>query len=116
MDISDGLSSSLSQLQELNKVGFAIDQNSIPLSDVALPAKNDTSNLIEYALHSGGDYELLCTISEKKFPLVKKTMEDNRFSLFNIGTVTKEQDITLNHEGKKSILENKGYEHFTSHF
>jgi len=107
MDISDGLSSSLYQLQELNKVGFEIKKNRIPLSPslLDLSKKHTELDVYEYALHFGGDYELLLTISPGTF-------EQTREKLTAIGTVTKEQDITLIDGASKTILKNKGYEHF----
>ncbi len=107
MDISDGLSSSLYQLQELNKVGFEIKKDCIPLSPslLNLAKKHTEMNIYEYVLHFGGDYELLLTMPPAAF-------EQTREKLTAIGTVTKEQDITLIDGASKTILKNKGYEHF----
>jgi len=107
MDISDGLSSSLYQLQELNKVGFEIKKDCIPLSPSLfdLAEKHTEIDVHEYALHFGGEYELLLTIPPDAF-------EQAREKLTAIGTVTKEQDIALIDGASKTILKNKGYEHF----
>ena len=107
MDISDGLSSSLYQLQELNKVGFEIKKDCIPLSPslLNLAKKHKEMDAYEYALHSGGDYELLLTIPPDSFKKMKG-------ELTAIGTVTKEQNIVLVDETSKTTLKNKGYEHF----
>lgn len=119
MDLSDGLSSSLYQLRELNHVGFEIYQDKIPLSPdiLFLKKKHPDLKIFDYALHFGGDYELLVTIPEKCFKQVKKIFEDNKSHLFAIGKVTSENEITILIENEKKILENKGYEHFTQqHF
>lgn len=107
MDISDGLSSSLYQLQELNKVGFEIKKDRIPLSPslLDLAEKHTEIDVHEYALHFGGEYELLLTIPPDAFEQVKE-------KLTAIGTVTKGQDIILVDGASKTILKNKGYEHF----
>jgi len=107
MDISDGLSSSLYQLQELNKVGFEIKKDCIPLSPslLDLSKKHTEMDVYEYALHFGGDYELLLTIPPDAFGQAKE-------KLTAIGTVTKEQGITLIDGASKTTLKNKGYEHF----
>ena len=107
MDISDGLSSSLYQLQELNNVGFEIKKDCIPLSASLfhLAKKHTEMNVYKYSLHFGGDYELLLTILPDKF-------EQAGGKLTAIGTVTKEQDIILIDGSSRTILKNKGYEHF----
>jgi len=114
MDLSDGLSSSLYQLSGLNNVGFEINQSKIPLSSeiLQLQKKQSDLNIFDFALHFGGDYELLVIIPEKCFKQVKKIFEDNKSHLFAIGKVTSENEITILIENEKKILENKGYEHF----
>lgn len=117
MDISDGLSSSLYQLQELNDVGFEINRSNIPLASELLQLKKKEKGLDVYniALHSGGDYELLLTIPPDRFEKVKDVMEKNDASLIAIGKITRNKDIVINDGDKKKLLENKGYEHFTHH-
>ncbi|MCK5459239.1 MAG: thiamine-phosphate kinase, partial [Thermoplasmatales archaeon] len=110
MDLSDGLSSSLYQLSDLNNVGFEIDQSKIPLSSELLQLKKKKSdlNVFDFALHFGGDYELLLTIPEEYFEKTKKIMEKNGSDLFAIGKVTEKKDIILIFGDDKKILENKG--------
>jgi len=107
MDISDGLSSSLYQLQELNKVGFEIKKDLIPVSPslLDLAKKHTEMDIYKHVLHFGGDYELLLTMPPDTFEQVRE-------KLTVIGTVTKEQDITLIDGRSKNIIKNKGYEHF----
>jgi len=116
MDISDGLSSSLYQLQELNDVGFEIDKEKIPLSSVLLKfeGKKDI-NIYEYAMHFGGDYELLLTLPLDKFDKAQKSLVKTGTPLTVIGKVTKEKKINIIDGQTKKILQNKGYEHFRKH-
>ena len=116
MDISDGLSSSLYQLQELNNVGFEIDLTSIPISSELIQLHREQSGLDIYniSLHFGGDYELLVTIPAHKFEKAKGTLKKNGANLIAIGRVTRKKEIIVNDGKVKKILENKGYEHFTS--
>jgi thiamine monophosphate kinase len=117
MDISDGLSSSLYQLQELNNVGFEIDLNNIPISSELIQLHSEQSGLDIYgiALHFGGDYELLVTIPAHKFEKAKGALKKNGTDLIAIGEVTTKKEIIINDGKVKKTLENKGYEHFTSH-
>lgn len=114
MDISDGLSSSLYQLQELNKIGFEIEREKIPLSPSLLRLSKEDKNLdvYRYGLHFGGDYELLLTIPKDKFEKAQKTVEKTQGRLTNIGKVTEENQISISHKGVKKVLPNRGYEHF----
>lgn len=117
MDISDGLSSSLYQLQEINHVGFEINKRAIPLAPEILMVTKKNQGLAPYtlALHFGGDYELLVTLPEASFEKARKALRRHGADLSNIGTVTRKEDILLIDGPRKKILENKGYEHFKKH-
>jgi thiamine-monophosphate kinase len=117
MDLSDGLSASLYQLQEMNNVGFEIKKNALPLALelCELCRKNHGIDPYALALHFGGDYELLVTIPQQSFEKIKKKLKKHSVDLTAIGIVTKKKDIVLVENGNKRILENKGYEHFKKH-
>lgn len=114
MDISDGLSASLYQLQEVNKVGFEIDKEKIPLSPMLLRLAEKTEELdvYELGLHFGGDYELLLTVPSDRFEKAVHSVERVGGHLTGVGRVTKEHKITFVDEGVKKILPDRGYEHF----
>ncbi|MDG6228746.1 MAG: thiamine-phosphate kinase [Candidatus Thermoplasmatota archaeon] len=113
MDISDGLSSSLYQLQSLNNIGFNIIASDLPLDPVLTSLCINEDEQEEYALYFGGDYELLLCISEESFPELKKAIAPA--SLTSIGKVTHKRSITIIKDGKTRNLTNKGYEHFLTH-
>ncbi len=117
MDLSDGLSSSLYQLQEMNHVGFTIDASLLPASkELLLLSKRhpdiDTRRLL---LHFGGDYELLITLPEDRFLQVFRLLKRQGCQLTRIGTVTKNNKILLKKGKTTTPLPNEGYEHFTRH-
>jgi thiamine-monophosphate kinase len=118
MDISDGLSSSLYQLREINHVGFEIEQGAIPLARGLRRALegNQRINPYQVALHFGGDYELLVTMPEGLFEKAKKAMCRSGTSLHRIGSVTRKKEVILLDGAQRKTLENKGYEHFKHHF
>ncbi len=95
MDDSDGIALSLYDLMSVNDCGFALDSAKLPL-----PAGIPVEQARELALYGGGDYELIFTISPKKFPVpgVQATV---------IGTVVPEKIVTV--DGKP--LEKRGYQH-----
>jgi thiamine-monophosphate kinase len=117
MDLSDGLSASLYQLQKLNNVGFEIKKSALPLSSelCELCSKNHGIDPYYLALHFGGDYELLITIPYERFEQTKKMLKKNDVDLTAIGIATKKKNIILVDNKNKRILENKGYEHFKKH-
>jgi len=113
MDISDGLSSSLYQLKELNNIGFDIYLDKIPFSQNLINYANQKGfDFNKYGLHYGGDYELLMTISPDKFENVKKIMAKHGTCITSIGKVIQDDKIYLIGDNSKKILRNKGFEHF----
>ncbi len=117
MDISDGLSASLYQLQEINNVGFEIKKNALPLALelCSLIVKSHEVDPYSVPLHFGGDYELLVTMSVEAIKKAQKMLRKHGADLTVIGTVTKKKNIILLDGERKRILENKGYEHFKKH-
>jgi len=117
MDLSDGLSASLYQLQELNNVGFEIKKDALPLASELCELCSKSHGIDSYtlALHFGGDYELLITIPHERFEQIKKMLKKHDIDLTAIGIVTKKKNIILVDNKNKRILENKGYEHFKKH-
>jgi thiamine-monophosphate kinase len=113
MDISDGLAASLYQLSELNKVGFELYYDRIPYAK-DMKALNLKIPLEEFALYSGGDYELLATVKKSKLKLAIEAAAQAGGRLTFIGRVTKRKDIVLVKDNRKIVIENRGYEHFTS--
>jgi len=117
MDLSDGLSSSLYQLQELNHVGFTIDAQTLPVSKelAALTRRHPGIDTQRLLLHFGGDYEILVTMPAPRFPQVARTLRRQGCQLTRIGTVTRGRKILVRDGPKTSLLPNEGYEHFTRH-
>ena len=117
MDLSDGLSSSLYQLRDLNKVGFTIETGRLPVSrELALLKKrHPTLNAVDILLHAGGDYELLVTLPEDQYRRLARLLQRQGSSLTQIGRATKTRDILTDDGVKTSRLPNKGYEHFSPH-
>ncbi|MBN1861763.1 MAG: thiamine-phosphate kinase [Candidatus Thermoplasmatota archaeon] len=117
MDLSDGLSASLYQLQEVNAVGFEIQESTLPLAPglYQLFGKHQKKKVYNVALHFGGDYELLVTIRPEQFQRTQHTLQKQGSSLTAIGRVTKKKELTILGERTKKVLKNKGYEHFKRH-
>jgi thiamine-monophosphate kinase len=88
MDVSDGLASDLQRLSEQSKVGFEIWTDEIPVSEILKSKVKNKNEQIRRALSDGEDYELLFTISKKKFnELQRKWKHHFKLLLTPIGVV-----------------------------
>ena len=113
MDISDGFASSIYQLSSLNKIGFEIDYELLPYaSDAKKLSEKFGIPLDELGLYSGGDYELLLTVKKSKLKNAINMLKIVGTKLTPVGIVTKNKENILVKENKKTVLENRGYEHF----
>lgn len=105
MDTSDGLAMSLHDLGMASNVGFKIYENKLPMHP---DVKNMLSGgkLLEMALYSGGDFELLFTVAPDKLEFVK-----NKCDLTVIGEVTGSDIIIEKTDGLEKVNA-RGYGHF----
>jgi len=108
IDISDGLSTDLTHICEESGVGAEILTEAIPRSSIGQHLHEVD---LQFALHGGEDYELLFTVpANHQLPSRLAGV-----SITEIGYVTRNRKIILKtSDGKKSRLEAKGWEHFTS--
>lgn len=113
MDISDGLSSSIHQMSQLNGTGYTVDFNKLPIAEEArVSSKNLNMDLEEFALYFGGDYELLFTVKEGEWDKVNEVLKDTGTTATQIGEVTEEKKNIVIRDGVAKELENRGFEHF----
>ncbi len=96
-DVSDGLAISLHELASAGRVGFKIRENEVPVQNGG----------IEFALYSGGDYELLFTLDPGRVEEARGVCD---FTV--IGEVTPEVGgVVMETQGGVIEVENRGYEH-----
>jgi thiamine-monophosphate kinase len=108
IDSSDGLAWSLHQLAKASQKKIKI--HTIPVAaDVQTFANQHHLSAIELSLYGGEEYELVVTITPKKFSDLKKHVP----SLKGIGVVEKGHgEVVAQLEGKRIRVKEKGYEHF----
>lgn len=111
IDSSDGLAWSLYELSVASNVGFLIDNLPVA-SETKQFAKIHRLDPTELSLYGGEEYELLVTIKPRLWEKAKKAVEHVEGSLIKIGVVTEEKDLLLKVEGKKVLIEARGWEHF----
>lgn len=105
MDISDGLALSLHDMSTVSGVGFKIYESRIPI----LPEVKKSfhgRDLLEAAVYTGGDFELLFTVPPDKIGKARKAC-----AITVIGEVI-ESGVYLEKNGELEELSPRGYEHF----
>lgn len=113
IDSSDGLAWSLHELAKMNGVGFVVDN--IPIADeVRRFAKDISVDALELALYGGEEYELVVTLKAESFAVAKATVEAVGGCLLPVGKATRENGVFLDVDGKRQLIEARGWEHFKS--
>jgi thiamine-monophosphate kinase len=111
IDSSDGLAWSLHEIARASNVGFLI--NSFPTAkEVKRFAKINKLDPLELTLYGGEEYELVLTIKPKLWEKAEKAVERVGGKLFPIGKVTAEEQVLIEINGKRRIIEPRGWEHF----
>jgi len=107
MDISDGLALSLYDIAGASSVGFRIYENALPVQEEVRTLVTNANEVLELALYTGGDFELLFTVR----PDMIEAAQD-ACSLCVIGEVFKqEEDIMIERaDGTIERVDRKGYE------
>ena len=109
IDSSDGLAHSLGELSRINNIGFEIDSVPITREAYDYSRKNNYQDY-EIAFYGGEEYEIIFTVSEKNWNIVRNTFASNGLNLYKIGKVIKEKKIFLSKNNV--VLEPVGWEHF----
>jgi thiamine-monophosphate kinase len=113
IDSSDGLAWSLHELARMSGVGFQV--NSVPVADeVRRFAEFNRLDGLELALYGGEEYELVITVKPKLWDNAEEAVEAIGGRLLPIGKVTRNRQVLLEVDGKKRLVEARGWEHFKS--
>ncbi|MFQ5561665.1 MAG: thiamine-phosphate kinase [Nitrospinota bacterium] len=114
MDVSDGLSSDLTRICEMSRVGAVINEELLPLSDELIQyAKTRKRSPSAYALHGGEDYELLFTAPQAQVESLLSLAGKEKIDVTRIGTISTKPKLELmNKFGKPRPLKPEGHDHF----
>jgi thiamine-monophosphate kinase len=113
IDSSDGLAWSLHEVARLSGVGFVVD--SVPVADeVRRFAEFNGLDALELALYGGEEYELVVSVNPKLWVAAETAVESAGGSLLPIGKATRDNRVLLDVDGKKRLIEARGWEHFKS--
>lgn len=111
MDTSDGLAMSLYDLAEASNVGFEINESSLPIDERVKQVASNSSDALELALYSGGDFELLFTVNPKE----AKSLHGESYLTVVGEVVGYEKGVSLISGNNENLAINrKGYLHMKS--
>lgn len=110
IDISDGLASDLIHLSVQSNLGVKIYEEKLPiLKSTILTANELNLNPTTCALNGGEDYELLFSVNEKDYNMLK----DNDIDITSIGYFTSNKKCNLvSKVGETISLKAQGWKHF----
>jgi len=113
IDSSDGLAWSLHEIAKASSVGFLI--NKLPTAEEAEEfARVHKLDQLELTLYGGEEYELVLTMKPNLWRRAEEAVEEVGGKLLPIGRVTAERQVLLEIDGKRRIIEPRGWEHFKS--
>ncbi len=116
MDISDGLGLSLAQMAAMTGLSYAVEWEKVPIYERLAPLPPERQK--EYALYSGGDFELVATVKpdavENLIARVNEARRGAHRGLAVIGTVGKTGPNLLLVGDRREPLLGRGWEHFRS--
>lgn len=114
MDASDGLADAVVQMSRASGVGMELDERAIPIADeTRAAAKAAGSNVIDWALYGGEDYELVGTIAPEHWTTLQSSA-NNAFR--QIGAVTnRHKGVLLRSESgtQQAVVLEKTYQHWS---
>ena len=111
IDSSDGLAWSLHEIANASNVGFLI--NKLPIAKEAEEfAEINRLDPLELTLYGGEEYELVLTIKPNLWRKAEKAVEKVGGKLLSIGKVTAEKQVLMEINGKRRVIEPRGWEHF----
>jgi len=114
IDISDGLASEIEHICISSGKGCTIYGDKIPVAEDLKELSHSTNKPSFFeAIQSGEEYELLFTISEDNYQILKKKSIFKNGLISVIGTITDEAEgLNLFYNSKKISLPTQGWDHF----
>jgi len=116
MDISDGLATDLAHLCRESGVGAKIDGPSLPIDDLLREAALELdTDVYDWVLKGGEDYQLLFTTAAADEPKVKQLISDNSDEKIScVGQITENHGVFLSTaDGERRDITFQGYDHFS---
>lgn len=114
MDISDGLATDLAHICTVSGTGAEIVRENIPLAPMLETAAGTLqTDVLEWALKGGEDYELLFTVApEHEQELRRLIATRTGREIYHVGRIIAGQGVYLCSDGERKEISYQGYDHF----
>src|SRR5690349_4454448 len=113
MDVSDGLAGDLAKLCRVSGVAATVEVARVPFSDAAKTGLAAEPSLLETVLTGGDDYEILCTVPDKKVDAFVTAGEAANVRAVEIGVVSEGQGVGfLDVDRNPMQFSHPAYSHF----
>ncbi len=113
MDVSDGLAGDLAKMMRASGVSAVVETDQVPLSAAVARAIQASSELMDFALTGGDDYEILCTVPEKALDSFRQEADSIGIPLSVIGRVVSGSDRPVfRMNGLERRYDVGSYQHF----
>lgn len=117
IDVSDGIASDLNHICTMSDAGAEIYEEKIPLAQGIHKVTSLTGkSLLQLALHSGEDYELLFTIKpDTPDSVLKSISEKSDVPIIEIGRIISKKSgyYLISKNNEKIAIRPKGWDHFS---
>jgi thiamine-monophosphate kinase len=113
MDVSDGLVGDFTKLCRVSGVAADIAANKVPLSDAAKAVIAAEPAVLETALTSGDDYEIICTVPPAKAESFRSAAQSARVAVAEIGEIKAGEGVRfLDAAGQALAFKHASFSHF----
>jgi len=109
IDISDGLAADVHHLCEESRCGAVLRAEAIPVSDAARMI-NDRRSPLDHALSDGEDFELVFAVPPAEAQGLLQAQPVSGITCVHIGECV-DQGLWLEENGRRRVLEPRGYVH-----
>lgn len=112
MDLSDGLAAGLHQLAAVNRCGFLVREEALPVDALARRVARGEEEARRLALPGGGDSEILAALRPGREDEAQCAVEAAGGRLTLVGRALAEPGVWLERRDARELLEDQGWEHF----
>ena len=114
-DVSDGIANELKEISDASNVDIIIDDHAIPISSQLKEVQTTKQN--EWKYYGGEDFELVGTVPENDFEILRKIGKELNIQVTKIGNAflkqAKEPQVFVREKNIIRRLESKGYIHLS---